>query len=110
MLIQHRDRLSRRVKKVGGDPQDAVGTRPGRSSPMLAPFDMGRRLHFHHADRMVRAILARARLPDRHDLIPEHSSGQIVFREFTGLNALDSAVVPNAADIAALRSHDLVEQ
>jgi hypothetical protein len=66
---------------------------------------MGRRLHFHHADRMVRAILARARLPDRHDLIPEHSSGQIVFREFTRLNALDSAVVPNTADRAALRSH-----
>jgi hypothetical protein len=51
---------------------------------------MGRRLHFHHADRMVRAILARTRLPD---LIPELSGCQIVFREFTALNALDSAAV-----------------
>jgi hypothetical protein len=37
--------------------------------------------------------------------ILEHSGGQIVFREFTRLNARDSAVVPNTADRAALRSH-----
>jgi hypothetical protein len=37
--------------------------------------------------------------------IPEHSGGQIVFREFTRLNALDSTVVPNTADVTALRGH-----
>jgi hypothetical protein len=54
---------------------------------------MGRRLHFHHAERMLRAILTRARLPDRHDLIPEPSGCQIVLCELTGFKALDSAAV-----------------
>jgi hypothetical protein len=37
--------------------------------------------------------------------IPEHSGSQIVFREFTGLDALETAVVPNTAENTALRGH-----
>ena len=53
-------------------------------------------------------ILARARLPDQHDLIPEHSGCQIVFREFTELDALDSAGVTDTVANAALRRHFII--
>ena len=36
MLIQHRNRLRRHVEKVCGDPQDAVGARPGGTTPVLS--------------------------------------------------------------------------
>jgi hypothetical protein len=37
--------------------------------------------------------------------IPGHSGCRIVFCECTGLNALETAVVPNMADTTALRRH-----
>jgi hypothetical protein len=79
--------------------------RPGGTSPIRVPFDVRRRLHFQHADRMAWAILPRTRKSDRHDLIPEHSSCQILFREFTELNASEPAVVPDTAHRAAQRRH-----
>jgi hypothetical protein len=73
--------------------------RPGRTTPFRAPFDVRRRLHFHHADRMARAIprlVTRASVV-RQPLQQRQQRPQIrCAGDFRLLHLLSSASVPSA--------------